>query len=411
MNLRSKAQPEKKVPEVSKHRGRSVKKDTTKTKEKVEENKTRKRRAVADISLEGSATKIPRKRVSKTDSKANIGKKVDNSGDGMPAKTPAPEVIVISDSDDSDDSENVQTKNRVDQEENQEMLQYTRSFFPSKKAPDVSTPMKDEDVTPVPLISSRNLTPGCVVSDHASLIEELQKVRQELQAERDLVRSLRQEMEKREASALLEKQKCEARAKQDLEAERQNSFEQRQSYLDMQAKQTKLETEHTALQAQLDQERNVCKEEQGHHSEILQDILKSKTEDQHTREQVQSLQNDKARLLAENKTLKAMTSTSHKLPTLSPVPSSSSYTDEETRDENVRKMYIKVKRQYDILHSVANELAVCTRSIDLSSFGEFGTYMRKLRNSLDTDGRVPTGGTHGGWKDEDTDCETKRAPA
>jgi hypothetical protein len=406
MNLRSKAQPEKEAPEVSKRRGRSAKKDTTKTKEKVEENKTRKRKAVTDISYEGSIAKTPRKRVSRTDFKANIRKKVDNSSVGTPAKSLAPEVIEITD---SDDPENVQTKNPIDRKENQEMLQYARLFSPSKKAPDVSTPVKDEDATPVPQMSSRNLTPACVVSDHASLIEELQKVRQELQAERDLMRSLRQEMEKREASALLEKQKYEAKVKQDLEAERQNSREQRQSYLEMQAKQTKLETEHTALQAQLDQERNFYKEEQEHHSKTLQDILKSKTEHEHTRKQVQTLQDDKARLLAENESLKAIASTSHKLPTLPPVPSSSSSTDEERRDENVRKMYIKVKRQYDILHSVANELAVCTRSIDLSSFGEFGTYMRKLRNSLDTDGRAPTGGTHGGWKDEDTDCETKQA--
>jgi DNA repair exonuclease SbcCD ATPase subunit len=407
MKLRFVAQPEKEVPEVSLRRGRSAKKDTTsKTKERVQESKTRKRKAVDDISREGSAAKVASKRVSRTDSKANISKKVDNSGGGMPAKSSAPDVIVI-----SDDEDKAQRKEPVDRKD-EKMLQYRKIFFQSKKAPDISTPLKEEEPTPVPQISSRNLTPGCVVSDHASLIEELKKVRQELQVERDRVLSLRQEMEKREASTLLEREKYEARAKQELEAERQRSREKDKSYQDVQTKQTKLETEHTALQAQLEQERTARKQEQDHHAEVLQDILKSKTEDEHTREQVQILQNEKARLLAENETLKTMSSAVRKLPTLSPVPSSSSSTDEERRDENVRKMYIKVKRQYDILHSVANELAVCTRSMDLSSFGEFGSYLKKLRNSLDTDGRAPAEETQNSWKaDEDTGSETKRSLA
>jgi hypothetical protein len=408
MRIRCVTQPKEEVPEVSLRRGRSAKKDTTtKTKEKVQESKTRKRKAVDDISREGSAAKVASKRVSRTDSKANISKKVDNSGGGMPAKSSAPDVIVI-----SDDEDKAQKKEPVDRED-EKMLQYRKRFFQSKKAPDISTPPKKEkDATPVPQISSRNLTPGCVVSDHASLIEELKKVHQELQVERDRVLSLRQEMEKREASTLLEREKYEAGAKQELEAERQRSREKDKSYQDGQTKQTKLETEHTALQAQLEQERTARKQEQDHHAEVLQEILKSKTEDEHTREQVQILQNDKARLLAENETLKTMSSAVRKLPTLSPVPSSSSSTDEERRDENVRKMYIKVKRQYDILHSVANELAVCTRSMDLSSFGEFGSYLKKLRNSLDTDGRASAEGTQNSWKaDEDTDSETKRSLA
>jgi hypothetical protein len=78
----------------------------------------------------------------------------------------------------------------------------------------------------------------------------------------------------------------------------------------------------------------------------------------------------------------------------------------------VRKMYIKVKRQYDILHSVANDLAICTRSMDLSSFGEFGTYMNKLRNSLDMDGRTSARQPQGSWKsEEDPDCGMKSSTA
>lgn len=60
-------------------------------------------------------------------------------------------------------------------------------------------------------------------------------------------------------------------------------------------------------------------------------------------------------------------------------------TDEERKDDNVRKMYVKIKRQYDVLHAVANNLVTCTRSMDMSSFGEFGGYMRKMRSSLGYD--------------------------
>lgn len=56
--------------------------------------------------------------------------------------------------------------------------------------------------------------------------------------------------------------------------------------------------------------------------------------------------------------------------------------DEETKENNVRKMYMKTKRQYDVLHAVCSNLVTCTRSIELSSFGEFGGYVRQLRDCL-----------------------------
>jgi hypothetical protein len=94
------------------------------------------------------------------------------------------------------------------------------------------------------------------------------------------------------------------------------------------------------------------------------------------------LEDENARLVKELDTLKAAT-ISRPLLALSPVPSQSSSTDDDKRESNVRKMFVRTKRQYDVLLSVASNLVICTRSMDLSSFGEFGRYMKKLRSTLD----------------------------
>lgn len=114
----------------------------------------------------------------------------------------------------------------------------------------------------------------------------------------------------------------------------------------------------------------------------MEDILKSEVAKPDSR--VEALEAEKACLAKEIEALKAAATPSRNHQTLSPASSQSS-TDEEKREDNVRKMYIKTKRQYDILHSVANNLVTCTRSVDLSSFGEFGMYMKKLRSALDVD--------------------------
>ncbi|KAH7095214.1 hypothetical protein FB567DRAFT_511999 [Paraphoma chrysanthemicola] len=90
-------------------------------------------------------------------------------------------------------------------------------------------------------------------------------------------------------------------------------------------------------------------------------------------------------LAKEVETLRVAAS-SNPRPTLSPVPSqSSASTDEDKREDNVRIMFVRTKRQYDILFSVANNLAICTRSMDLSSFGDFGRHLKRLRTTLETD--------------------------
>ncbi|KAF2641352.1 hypothetical protein P280DRAFT_549075 [Massarina eburnea CBS 473.64] len=55
----------------------------------------------------------------------------------------------------------------------------------------------------------------------------------------------------------------------------------------------------------------------------------------------------------------------------------------QTRTDNVRKTYIKVKRRYDNLRSAAANIVQSTRGLDLTCFGEYGHYIKTLRNVLD----------------------------
>jgi len=59
---------------------------------------------------------------------------------------------------------------------------------------------------------------------------------------------------------------------------------------------------------------------------------------------------------------------------------------EEQKVDNIRKTYATIKRRFDMLHSVAVNLSTCTRSMEASTFGEFGQYLRQLRAVLEEDG-------------------------
>ncbi|KAF2846015.1 hypothetical protein T440DRAFT_250445 [Plenodomus tracheiphilus IPT5] len=70
-------------------------------------------------------------------------------------------------------------------------------------------------------------------------------------------------------------------------------------------------------------------------------------------------------------------------PSASPFRSSASV--DEQKNDGIRKTYVKIKMKYDSLHSLLINLETCTRSMDLSSFGEFGRIMRQLRAALEKD--------------------------
>ncbi|KAI8939749.1 hypothetical protein NX059_003494 [Plenodomus lindquistii] len=69
--------------------------------------------------------------------------------------------------------------------------------------------------------------------------------------------------------------------------------------------------------------------------------------------------------------------------TASPFQSISSL--EEKKDENVRKVYTKLKPQYDKQRSLLVKVENCTRGMDLSCFGEFGALVRQARAMLQQD--------------------------
>jgi hypothetical protein len=172
---------------------------------------------------------------------------------------------------------------------------------------------------------------------------------------------------------------------------------------EMSVNHTQLEHDHRALRAQYDQERRDRIQEQQSHAEELKDILKLEVEEKATAEEMEALKKDVARLSTENVALKVKAAPSQSRSTLSPVPSLIGSTDEHRREDNVRKIYIKTKRQYDVLLAVANNLIICTRSMDLTCFGEFGTYMVKLRKAIEGEGNTQPQSTSVVPKQDDDD--------
>jgi hypothetical protein len=211
------------------------------------------------------------------------------------------------------------------------------------------------------------------------LNDEGQHVRQQLQAAHDIARRLRQDLEQKNKEALEDEQTAKKKHRQELNFLRSQLHSCHANL----AQQMKLVTEHQAIQFQHQEEEKAYKQEQ---ARMLENNLKFKADTEMAQEQIRTLEKKNLELLAEVKTLKAAVNSALDLPATSPVSSTTSFLEEEKREGNVRRMYVKTKRQFDILHSVANDLVACTRSIDVSNFGEFGKYLKRLRSSLEMEG-------------------------
>jgi hypothetical protein len=374
---------------VSKRRGTPPKKTTTKSKVQTEVNRTKKRPAEDEESKERLS------KVSRTESKANTSKKM-STGSSALTKASIPEIIdLLSDSEaEEEPTETKDDKKKREQPAN--MLRHLNTWqshratvqpkppttvaHSSWEFPKADTPDNISDLTPGPTHTIQTTENGT---------EELQRLLRDLQAAYDKARLLQQEMEKKEASSMLEKQKSETKHQQDiakltndLEAEKNQSLRLAE---EMSIKYTQLENDYRAVWAQYDQEKRDRIQEQQSHAEVLNDILKPKAEEKGTSDDMEASKKEIARLSAENVALKAKAASSQSRSTLSPVPSSTGSTDEDRREDNVRKIYIKTKRQYDVLLAVANNLITCTRAMDLTCFGEFGNYMVKLRKAIEGD--------------------------
>ncbi|KAH7085562.1 hypothetical protein BKA63DRAFT_385201, partial [Paraphoma chrysanthemicola] len=359
----------------------------------------------------------------KLEPKANIGRKV---------ATVLPEIIEI-----SDDNEDNVSSLKPSLKDDEMMLRYVQESRPQRHAPspckpaiarDVGWGFSKKDNTP----SESDFTPDFikerVTSDFdvksKKSIEQSHDPREELRAAQDTITKLRQEMEKQNADKCLDRSKADAEAKkdclrliqeletqgqeiQDVAAERDRLRKQCELQQDTMAKNTALEAELLSLRnlvvelrAQHIQEKTLRQRQQENHEDTLQELLKSKGSAKYdaqldeSNERVCALEAEKIRLVKEVEALRVVTSSSPR-PTLSPVPSqTSASTDENKREDNVRKMFVRTKRQYDVLFSVATNLAICTRSMDLTSFGEFGRHLKRLRTTLETDTGVNEARSH-----------------
>ncbi|KAF2827678.1 hypothetical protein CC86DRAFT_349360 [Ophiobolus disseminans] len=397
---------------VSKRRGRPPKKSGAKGKGKAVEPGSRKRPATK---TESDVDEPPVK-LSRTDSKANIGRKIETSdGSSNVASTsasntftlnkiPPHEIIVLSD-DETD------TEGPISKKTNQSPPRMLRALKTQPQTTRVPVPgtFSKSSGSDLSWSFSKAVTPdstsGQTIGPSSQKMtednEKLQKNQRELQA---TVEKLKQEIVQMQADSQLGIYKADQKNRQELakmtrdfEAERQEARaaaaerdqlrNQLREYIQeavsaKDAQQAKHENELQAVQNLLDQQIEARKQDEKRHEELLEDILKSQAARSDPR--IEALEDEKTRLAKEIETLKTPAKLYGTHSTLSPAPFQSS-TDEDKREDNVRKMYIKTKRQYDILHSVANNLVTCTRSMDLSSFGEFGMYVKKLRASLDVD--------------------------
>jgi hypothetical protein len=138
------------------------------------------------------------------------------------------------------------------------------------------------------------------------------------------------------------------------------------------------------------------------------DLQREKTEHAKTKEDL-DVQSNLAREFASlkaineclNKDIEALRRDADKRSTLSPTPTAS--TAEEMKVENVRKTYIKVKMRYDNLYSIAKHLHISTKGMNLTNFGEFGGYLKQLRNAME-EGDQEGGGARGSdvWRSRDS---------
>ncbi|KAF2679069.1 hypothetical protein K458DRAFT_119802 [Lentithecium fluviatile CBS 122367] len=154
---------------------------------------------------------------------------------------------------------------------------------------------------------------------------------------------------------------------------------------------THLRVENANLRAELQKEKDM-------HEDLMKNLdYLSVTARQDLHDQISALERQNAELqasLAKEKERVQRTQFSPAPPyPLSPAPSLASVSSsEQTRTDNVRKMYMAVKRRYDVLHCVAMGLNLATRGMDLTSFGEFGTCLRQLRQAMEE--QTETGESH-----------------
>ncbi|KAF1920430.1 hypothetical protein BDU57DRAFT_15215 [Ampelomyces quisqualis] len=349
-------------------------------------------------------------KAAKVEAKANIGRKVGASGsNAIIIDTSRLEVIEIPD---TEDERPVIELSDLEDEKPFLRNEEQSGDLPQQPNTHTSRIIKFQLNFPLPATDEHNekidtvadFTPdliGCE-NDSTKATEELERLRQELLSEREKTKKLQQKLEKKDA-AIDENPKVGSEREQSLERELQDERQKvciatqqceqlreqlRRCQEDL-AKQERSGTEHQAQLTENQRQKSALELE----NDCLRDtIRRSNLEAKDFQTQISNLKDDKSRLAAELVSLKSAAAASpvRALPTLSPVPSlcsssTTAGTEEDVKTENVRKTYIKVKRQLENLQAAASNLATCTQSMDLTSFGDFGREMKKLRNALEID--------------------------
>ncbi|KAL5121188.1 hypothetical protein ACEQ8H_001040 [Pleosporales sp. CAS-2024a] len=122
-------------------------------------------------------------------------------------------------------------------------------------------------------------------------------------------------------------------------------------------------------------------------------VLQPKAEDMPSRNETQRFirENSSHQLQAENSAFQDRPVTSQNGLLLSPAPSasSSSIMGGDGKEDNIRKVYTKIKGQHDVLLAVSNNLLHCIPPCDLTSFGDFGRYLARLRQAVERERGPP----------------------
>ncbi|KAI4633445.1 hypothetical protein J4E80_000811 [Alternaria sp. BMP 0032] len=196
----------------------------------------------------------------------------------------------------------------------------------------------------------------------------------------------------------------------DLETERENLLKANLDRDRLGVKLDNVTARKDQLIGELQSEKQLRKDEKAEHERILEDVMNTKGSANNY------LVQENQRLQAENESLRAsaarkFTFTSSQVPQApsypsiftpessqasqavylpSPAPSSVNTPGELTdqqKAENLKRNYLNLNERNSRLKSAAEKLTNTTKGMDLTSFGEFGVYLRQMKTVMDTDAR------------------------
>lgn len=288
-------------------------------------------------------------------------------------------------------------------------------------APKINIHEDEDDVKP----SIASLTPNPESNDK----QEKEQLRKELDAAKLELDKIKELHEKdKDDSELIRVQSSNAtkqateRLQQELETERSNLRAITRDRDQQRIEIDNIRARNDQLATELQEERRLREAERREHENIMEDVMKAKEPTSDAANDLLITEN--GRLRTENETLRAAAtgpppmpqpafppappsiftppssqlSQSSSYPSIftsqavspapsSPTPFAPAVPTQERKEENVRKVYLRVKNQFDNLQLAASNLMKCTRGMELSNFGQFGKYLRQLKTVLEEDAK------------------------